>query len=55
LLIKDHKKMDKEGNYPTRLVVPANNFTSTFPKLGYLGIKKIFDTNNVEYMKHTII
>ena len=23
LLIKDHKDLDEEGNYPTRLVVPA--------------------------------
>jgi hypothetical protein len=37
-LIKDHKKADSKGNFPTRLVVPANNFTSAFPKLGYLGI-----------------
>jgi GIY-YIG catalytic domain len=55
LLIKDHKKVDNKGNFPTRLVVPANNFTSAFPKLGYLGIKKILDANNVNYMKRTII
>ena len=45
LLIKDHKDPDELNNYPTRLVVPANNFTSAFPKLGYMGIKKIFDDN----------
>jgi hypothetical protein len=55
LLIKDHKKADENGNFPTRLVVPANNFTSAFPKLGYLGIKRIFDSNKVNYMKRTII
>ena len=27
LLIKDHKKADKDGNLPTRLAVPASNFT----------------------------
>ena len=55
LLIKDHKKLDKTGNFPTRLVVPATNFTSSFPKAGYLGIKKIFDDNEVNYMERTII
>jgi hypothetical protein len=37
--------------FPTRLIVPANNFTSAFPKVGYMGIKKIFDDNVVNYMK----
>eukprot|EP00957_Ditylum_brightwellii_P140423 10699254-Ditylum_brightwellii.AAC.1 len=44
LLIKDHKKK-KNGHYPTRLVIPATNFAATFSKIGYLGIKKIFDDN----------
>jgi hypothetical protein len=30
LLIKDHKEINDDGNYPTRLVLPATNFTSTF-------------------------
>jgi hypothetical protein len=55
LLIKDHKKKDKWGNFPTRLVIPATNFTSAFPKLGYMGIKKIFDDEKVNYMKKTIV
>ena len=55
LLIKDHKKENEFGHFPTRLVVPASNFTSAFPKLGYLGIKKIFDDNKVDYMAKTII
>jgi len=55
LLIKDHKKPDQEGNFPTRLVVPATNFTSGFPKIGYLGIKRILDENKVDYMSKTII
>jgi hypothetical protein len=54
-LIKDHKKADEHGNFPTRLVVPASNFTSSFPKAGYLGIKKIFDENEINYMDKTII
>jgi hypothetical protein len=56
LLIKDHKKKDKWGNFPTRLVIPATNFTSAFPKLGsYMGIKKIFDDEKVNYMKKMIV
>ena len=37
------------------IVVPANNFTSAFPRMGYLGIKKILDDNRINYMKKTII
>jgi hypothetical protein len=40
LLIKDHKPMNEKGEYMTRLIVPATNFTVVFPKVGYLGIKK---------------
>jgi hypothetical protein len=55
LLVKDHKKEDKWGQYPTRLFIPVTNFTSAFPKLGYLGIKKIFDDAKINYMAKTII
>ena len=49
LIIKDHKKANKHGNYPFRLIVLANNFTSAFPRLGYLGIKRIFSTEKINY------
>jgi hypothetical protein len=55
LLMKGHKDPDELMNYPTRLVVPANNFTSAFPKLGYMGIKKISDDNKINYKKRTIV
>jgi hypothetical protein len=55
LLIKDHKKQDPNGNFPMRLVVPANNFTSAFPKIGYMGIRKIFDDNGIKYIEKTIV
>ena len=56
LLVKDHKKRDATtGNYPTRLIVPAGNFTVGFSCLGYLAIKNIFDNNNIDYGKHTIV
>jgi len=35
LLIKDHKKANNKGEFPMQLVVPATNFTSAFPKVGY--------------------
>eukprot|EP00957_Ditylum_brightwellii_P120758 9211285-Ditylum_brightwellii.AAC.1 len=41
LLVKDHKEPNNDGSFPTsRLVIPATNFTATFSKLGYLGIKR---------------
>ena len=55
LLIEDHKDKDEEGNYPTRLIVPASNFMAAFPKAGYLGIKALFNKNSIDYQKATII
>jgi hypothetical protein len=54
ILIKDHKTPDGEGNFPTRLVVPATNFTAGFPKLGYLGIKSVFEEHGVNFERRTI-
>eukprot|EP00957_Ditylum_brightwellii_P211448 15366177-Ditylum_brightwellii.AAC.1 len=42
---KDHKALEEDGSFPTRLVIPATNFTATSSKLGYLGIKQILDDN----------
>ena len=55
LLVKDHKDPDEEGKFPTRLVIPATNFTAAFSKLGYMGIKKVLDDHGVNYAKYTII
>lgn len=55
ILIKDHKKKNQEGDFPTRLVVPATNFTAGFPKLGYMGIKKIFEENDVNYGQKNLV
>ena len=55
LLVKDHKDPDEKGDFPTRLVVPAKNFTAAFPHLGQQGIKKILDRNKVNYQRKTII
>ncbi len=51
LLIKDHKEINDDGNYLTRLGVPATNFTAAFSKLGYIGIKKIIDGAGIDYTK----
>ena len=52
-LIKDHKQK-KNGHFPTGLIIPATNFTATFSKLGYLALKNILDSNNIQYNKYTI-
>eukprot|EP00957_Ditylum_brightwellii_P198074 15090802-Ditylum_brightwellii.AAC.1 len=43
LLIKDHKDRETNGDYLTRLVIPATNFTATFSKVGYTAIKQSSD------------
>jgi hypothetical protein len=40
LLIKDHKPLEEDGNFPRRIIIPATNFTAGFPKVGYQGIRK---------------
>ena len=34
--------------------IPATNFTATFAKVGYIGIKAILDNHQVNYKKYTI-
>ena len=36
-------------------MVPINNFTATFSKLGYIALKTFLDNNNIIYNKYTII
>ena len=43
LLIKDHKKINYKEEFPTRLVIPSENFTATFSKIGYIGMKMLLD------------
>jgi hypothetical protein len=49
------KPCSTTGEHPTCLIVPAQNFTSAFPKMGYLAIRRIIDSNKVNYSKRTII
>ena len=55
LLIKDHKDPNEDGTYPTHLIVPATNYTQCYAKNTYNASKAIFDANNVQYEKHTIV
>ena len=54
LLIKDHTNPNTNDKFPTRLVIPATNFTATFVKVGYLGLNSIIDNHQVDYRKYTI-
>ena len=41
LMVKDHKIINKKGGLLTIMVISATNFTATFSKIGYLGIKRL--------------
>ena len=51
LIIKYHKTINKKWKFPTKLVLPATNFTVTFSKIGYLGIKRFLDKGKVNYSR----
>ena len=55
LLIKDHKTINEKGEFPTRLVIPATNFTATLSKIGYLGINMCLDKRKVNYSRFSIV
>ena len=55
LLVKDHKDKGDDGNYATRLLVPATNFTQCFAKMSLLAIQGIFRANRIKAMKQRIV
>ena len=55
LLLKDYKKIKKNGVFRGRLIVPVQSSNSRFSKLRYLRIKEYFERNNISTNKHTII
>ena len=55
LIIKYHKTIKEKGGFPTRLVIAAMNFSVTFSKLRYLGIKKIVYKVKVNYSRVSIV
>ena len=54
LLIKDHKNPNTNVKFPTRLVIPATNFTANFVEVWYLGMDAIIDNHQLDYKKCTI-
>lgn len=49
LLLKDQKDLNTDGLFKTRFLLSAANLNAGFPKLGYTGIKKVFERNNVSF------
>jgi hypothetical protein len=49
LLTKDHKDKKEDGDWNSRFVIPASNFTAGFPHVGQRGIKTIIDKHKVNY------
>ena len=39
----------------TRLLIPVTNFSATFAKVGYLGLKRILENNEIKYKKFIIV
>ena len=53
LLTKDHKKPNNKLEWTTMLAIPATEFSATFAKIYYLGLKLILDNNIAKYLKYT--
>ena len=54
LTIMDHKKKKANGGYPSRLLIPATNFTQGVAKLAFNVAKNVFDHNDVPTKKYII-
>ena len=54
IIIKDHKKRKANGRFPSRMLIPATNFSQGAAKLGFNVLKNVFDRNGVPYKKYTI-
>lgn len=50
-----NQKPSDKGISATRLVVPDTNFTSAFPKIEYISIKKLLDSGNLNSQSKTTI
>ena len=55
LLLNYHKTINGKELFSIRLVIPATNFTATFSKIGYLGIKRILDKAKVKYSRDSTL
>ena len=54
LIMKDPKKKKANGRYPSRMLIPATNFTQGIAKFGFNIVKNVFDRNDVLYKKYII-
>ena len=55
LLIKYQNKINEKVELPTKLVIPATNFTATLSKIGYLGIKRLLDKWKLNQSRVSIV
>ena len=55
LIIKDHKTINKKGGFSNMFVITAKNFTATFSKIGYHGIKIMMVKGKVNYSLVSIV
>ena len=54
-IYKDHKKTkNSRGFFGMRFVVPSERQSGCFSKIGFRGIKKILDENQIDYESKTI-
>ena len=53
LIIKDHKKEKANGRYPSRLLIPATNFTQGVAKLGFNVVRKTYLIATISLTKNT--
>ena len=51
LLVKDHKKKDKNNKYPVRLICPATNFVAAFDKIGHKAIQNVLASDLKEELE----
>ena len=49
ILIKDHVRKDVNTKFPSRLVLPAAEFTDNFLKIGHMAMNSMIDAKNVKY------
>ena len=53
--IKDHTKLTRKEYLPTKLVIPATDFSATFKKWFTWDWKIYLGNNNINYTRFTIV
>ena len=54
VLVEDYNKLNTNCEFKTRMVTKVTNFTSTFSKVGHLGLKVLLNNNIINYSNYTI-